>query len=843
MKLKISLWLLAFIILSSFTAWADLSKTEVSQLYVLIFGRASEGEGNIYWQSQPDMAKAASAMLDTDAAWNYFGADLNTNQAFIEHIYREALNKAISDDFDGISYWVNMLNAGTTRGEVVAKLIRAINDYAPDGPYYDPNDAATVAAYNQFMNRVEISNYMADNVYAPPNDWEKTTSFNAGMAVTDDPASVVTAMLIVNGFGEADLPPRGVSITVPFQKGPNTVTAIYPINLAGRTEDHKVLLTTLQGLLAKQGSEQLYFYNYHDDYYFPNKYDPYDSSSEFIKNLLINDEKGPNIPKAIDADDIEFADAWKIVDHFMEKTGVISDYVLYDKTGTDMQNIAVTICGLLGNALPVSIEDESNAIATGRDLHRVMDLTTDPDFSTYPDNYFNLATNWKDDLNSKFIVELDPVIAGGPKDYAVMLNGMLYYTFWDADRRTQILNTINTSDPLAVFGWDADPNQTYPEYNFLESVSKLGGFVVASDQSFNLSLLSSTHSLPKKAVNAPPLTYECGMKYVVFIMSDGDNLQLLTNNINSAIWWGSEHRGKFPVGWTICPAMYYLEPDIWNYFMDTATENDEFLAGPSTIGYVMGMVTDDSNRSDHFTNQLKHMSAFLSTANLKTAMIFGSHVYPNDDWSNHDYIDPIANQTEIQGLFYKGYAGSPNVSSQFIKGKPVVSFFTEVNPVVQDISKAQSQAWSINDAPIDNDNKGFYAIYGVRNLHLPPYIYEENDLMGGFNSIYNALDKEKVRVVTPSQFIDLRNQAESIVIENTIKYFSRRYYVGFDAYYVIETYDIPEGYTVEWFSDCCGGTLVPGGGSPTVTKTGTYYGRMRPIDGGCPSPCVSADVY
>ncbi len=40
------------------------------------------------------------------------------------------------------------------------------------------------------MNRVEVSDYMADNVYATPDDWETSTSFSHAMVVTDDPATV-----------------------------------------------------------------------------------------------------------------------------------------------------------------------------------------------------------------------------------------------------------------------------------------------------------------------------------------------------------------------------------------------------------------------------------------------------------------------------------------------------------------------------------------------------------------------------------------------------------------------------------------------------------------------------
>jgi hypothetical protein len=170
MKLEAIIFFLLMILLVPVSAGANLSKTEVSQLYVSIFGRASEGGGNSYWQVHSNMANAnaANAMLDTQAVKDYFGVNLNTNQAFIEHIYLNTLNKTIADDFDGISYWVGMLDAGTSRGEAVAALVGAIKNYAPDGPYYDPNDAATVAAYNQFMHRVAVSDYMADNVYDPP---------------------------------------------------------------------------------------------------------------------------------------------------------------------------------------------------------------------------------------------------------------------------------------------------------------------------------------------------------------------------------------------------------------------------------------------------------------------------------------------------------------------------------------------------------------------------------------------------------------------------------------------------------------------------------------------------
>jgi hypothetical protein len=179
-----------------------LTQIEVSQLYVAIFNRASEGEGNRYWQTQSDAASAATAMLDTTDSKQYFGSSLDSNQAFIEHIYLNTLNKTITDDLEGINYWTGRLEGGATRGEIVAEMVAVIKNYAPGGPYYDPSDAATVTAYNQFVNRVEVSNYMAERVYDTPVDYAVSTAFNRALPVTDDPATVAGAKSSVDQMAE-----------------------------------------------------------------------------------------------------------------------------------------------------------------------------------------------------------------------------------------------------------------------------------------------------------------------------------------------------------------------------------------------------------------------------------------------------------------------------------------------------------------------------------------------------------------------------------------------------------------------------------------------------------------
>jgi hypothetical protein len=169
-----------------------LTKTEVSQLYVSVFGRASEGEGNTYWQADAaatDMSTTADIMLDTDAAKEYFGDTLNDNQKFIEHIYQNTLGKTATEDPDGVAYWVAQLEAGKSKGTVVAELVSAAQDPANAGN-----------AQDQFNNKVSVSDYTADTL-AKFTTTEAFTGYISG--VTHEASTVTDAKTAV----DADVPP------------------------------------------------------------------------------------------------------------------------------------------------------------------------------------------------------------------------------------------------------------------------------------------------------------------------------------------------------------------------------------------------------------------------------------------------------------------------------------------------------------------------------------------------------------------------------------------------------------------------------------------------------------
>jgi V8-like Glu-specific endopeptidase len=175
-----------------------LTQTQISQLYVSLLGRASEGDGNKFWMNASNMSSAADSMLDSPAAKTYFGTALDSSQAFIEHIYENTLGKTYDDDKSGIDFWVGALDGGSSRGEIVASLIDAAQK--PD---------CAGAAQDQFNNKVLVSNYTAVKIDTC-TDLSAFSGFVSG--VDDNVGSLVAAKAGVDAFAVGLLPHSDVLI-------------------------------------------------------------------------------------------------------------------------------------------------------------------------------------------------------------------------------------------------------------------------------------------------------------------------------------------------------------------------------------------------------------------------------------------------------------------------------------------------------------------------------------------------------------------------------------------------------------------------------------------------------
>lgn len=113
--------------------------------------------------------------------------------------------------------------------------------------------------------------------------------------------------------------------------------------------------------------------------------------------------------------------------------------------------------------------------------------------------------------------------------------------------------------------------------------AEFGKFLVGTTDCSNLSVHSGIRlpSFKQLSLPAPPLKKKV---YVTWIMSDGDNLPVLSVG-NFPEFWKSKTRGNLPIGWSMSPSAGLLMPDIADYYYHTATPEDAFVGAVSGVGY------------------------------------------------------------------------------------------------------------------------------------------------------------------------------------------------------------------------------------------------------------------
>jgi len=125
-------------------------------------------------------------------------------------------------------------------------------------------------------------------------------------------------------------------------------------------------------------------------------------------------------------------------------------------------------------------------------------------------------------------------------------------------------------------------------------------------------------------------------------MTDGDNVQWLLNTFASpaADWYGSKQRGKVKLGWTVAPAMAELAPAVLQYLYSLSDGKDNFVAGPSGVGYT---VTDNFQSASKFAVFDNLTQAMCRKADLRVVNV----IQDSDDVSraatmlDHQQIDGV----------------------------------------------------------------------------------------------------------------------------------------------------------------------------------------------------------
>ncbi len=146
-------------------------------------------------------------------------------------------------------------------------------------------------------------------------------------------------------------------------------------------------------------------------------------------------------------------------------------------------------------------------------------------------------------------------------------------------------------------------------------------YLVGTIDCSNLTVHSGIRTGPLRqhpAPPAPPLRRD--RIYVSWIMSDGDNLPVLTTN-NFPQRWNDWERGKFAIGWTVSPSAEMLIPDIVDFYYRNCTPNDRFLGAVSGVGYTYpdsyGQRFRAADRAAVFDGFLSQTRQYMASMDLK----------------------------------------------------------------------------------------------------------------------------------------------------------------------------------------------------------------------------------
>ena len=488
---------------------------------------------------------------------------------------------------------------------------------------------------------------------------------------------------------------------------------LYIIDENNMTKAEQTMISTLQGLIASKTDTQIYVL----------------TSSEPDYKIWLNDLKNDyKIKYKI------IKNPWKLV---MKFKSYVNGYVLYSTSNPSSINNACTLASLEDS---LAIDESIELILNNHGINNLVKDCRDTD------KYWAYNTLWNSGLNHSTVIELSPDKYVPLRDYAMISKSLIFYEddVTDYDLREKIFSSMD--DNGHILGWGPD------EHGNVSLASKYGVNMVASDWSYNLSVLSS-FPLKSQTQKAKADIEKDGFHYVTFIMSDGDNAQwLLGSNYNNKNWFGSPYRGRFNLGWSLNPSLYYLAPTVFNKYYENASSkeyNDNFVVAPSGNGYIY----PSKFPSDELDNYTKILNDYMAKVDQHNVLILDDEAfYRKDLW------DKYTSHTNIEGLLYLNYDKNNSYEGQIIwsNNKPVVSCRDLLWSGLEDENQLISN--------INNRISSGYTRINDPNSYTFVYVHIWSNTMDNVYDVVNKLNKNpKVKIVTPDNFMRLiqRNLAES----------------------------------------------------------------------------------
>lgn len=413
-----------------------------------------------------------------------------------------------------------------------------------------------------------------------------------------------------------------------------------------------------------------------------------------------------------------------------------SGYVLYrDTYFAEGLNTACNYATVKG-WLPIPTELKEFAESHG--LTMMKDISQDEYDYKFLKKFYN---EYKDEFTKNAIIHIRTDM-GGLRDFAIQQGLFICYTESNnAGERflKKVLN--NTGENGIILGWCEQ------EKHFVEFISKLGYAIIASDHSYNLSVLNSFESDFTAPKIDKKITPDPDKHYISLIFSDGDNVQWMTNGANEFYRYLKLER-DYPVTWGFPCICQDICPAATKKFYSDADDKTEFIAGPSGIGYALPSAFEEKSM-DEYTTQT---AAAMLRSGMRIATILddepsliktAAFTRKFDYYSRFDNID--GGIIFLDPRMYGAGEGRMWVSN----GKPFLTvrktlWSTDGYDGITDEWMAQNAA-EINSYVADNDSIDGYSAICIHAWSLTPE---------KLNEFVKHLD-DHIEIVSTTQLIQM----------------------------------------------------------------------------------------
>lgn len=408
----------------------------------------------------------------------------------------------------------------------------------------------------------------------------------------------------------------------------------------------------------------------------------------------------------------EAASVWELVKQFRSK---IKGTIIY-KAGDESVSVATSLCGPMGGvAIDGSLLDRAKTEGLPV-LEDVRGVTEKDAFAKYG-SLFKHGT-----VVCQFL-DYGPQL----RDFAVANDAFVLHN----EDRQLLTDATRAFGPTAlVFGWGKN------EHLWVMDVSKGNGTGVPADWCLNLSIMQNLPAKIKRPADKP-VKMENNVNYIAFVMSDGDNIQVLTGGFGTdKNYWASPMRGTFPMTWEMSPVLAEAAPRVLQYYYSTATASDGFVTGPGAPGYTFPHFQPDK------VAIAKQAAGFLRKSGLSIVSVL------NDNAGKLEDTIPLLDLPEVDAVIYKDYAPYNRHKGEILwhNGKPCISYKFLVWERIQEPEDIAREVAKMPASPKTDQNS-----YALVNVHAWSY----GKTGGPIEAVKRTIDllPKNTRVVTANQLI------------------------------------------------------------------------------------------